>query len=150
VSGPGLLLLYFLSVSSSSSIVILRFRFIWSGLFGSMVDLIWMFSLGVFISFIHFFSYSLSLKFSWKKFPIVSAITVWLVKVVWMGFIYMSLFRDKPFNDFIFLHTSDGFVFPLMVDVNIFHESFLLFFIRYLLLALSLLSSIKFSGFIFF
>jgi hypothetical protein len=62
----------------------------------------------------------------------------------------MSLFRDKPFNDFIFLHTSDGFVFPLMVDMNIFHESFLLFFIRYLLLALSLLSSIKFSGVLFF
>lgn len=69
--------------------------------------------------------------------------------VLWMVSINMSLFRIKPFSDFIFLHTSDGFVFLLMGDVNMFHDSFLLFFIRNLLLALSLLSSIKFSGVLF-
>lgn len=62
----------------------------------------------------------------------------------------MSLLRLKPFNDLIFFYTSDGLVFPLMVDVNMFHDSFLLFFMRNLLLALSLLSSIKFSGVLFF
>lgn len=55
MSGSGLLLLHSLRVCSNSSIDILKFRFIWSRLFGSMFDLICMFLLGTFISFINFF-----------------------------------------------------------------------------------------------
>lgn len=56
--------------------------------------------------------------------PIVSATTAWSVMVLWLALITMSLYRDRPFSDFIFLHTCDGFVFPLMEDVYKFHDFF--------------------------
>jgi hypothetical protein len=72
-------------------------------------------------------------------------ITILSVMVFWLAFISMSLFWLKSFSDFIFFHTSEMLFFPLMVEVNMFHDSFLLYFMRNLLLALSLLSSMKFS-----
>jgi len=71
--------------------------------------------------------------------------------VIWFVFIIMSLFWIRPFNAFIFLHTSDGFVFPLMVDVNLFHDSFFLFFYTVLAFGSEFLKFDKiFEGFIFF
>ena len=68
----------------------------------------------------------------------------------WLSFIYISLFRLKPLSDFIFFQTSDVFMLSFIVDVKVFHDSFLLFFIKNLVLALCFLNLMKFSGVLFF